>query len=178
MYTGIKACWSNIFYCGVQTITLVLSHNPSLITYNQHHGETRLLELCWLVKHILLWCADKYLVLKECNIPGWLNIMRDSLSREDTQNQSKRTLSISVSCNVSTGRMYSGQSSVCYKMGYSVANVQFAFPRSDNICSRCFVSWNNIFANFYPPTCWSLKSLWSQQTSTWFWNLWVVDSHL
>ncbi|XP_077061833.1 uncharacterized protein LOC143714498 [Siphateles boraxobius] len=61
---------------------LVQSDNTSVVSYINHQGGLRSRRLYKLARQILLWSQGKLLSLRAMYLPGYLNVVADSLSRQ------------------------------------------------------------------------------------------------
>ena len=62
-------------------IVLVATDNTTVVSYINKEGGMRSGPLCALLWRILTWCTRKQVTLKARDIPGWLNVVADKLSR-------------------------------------------------------------------------------------------------
>ena len=62
-------------------IVLVATDNTTVVSYINKEGGRRSGPLCALLWRILTWCTRKQVTLKARDIPGWLNVVADKLSR-------------------------------------------------------------------------------------------------
>ena len=67
--------------CQGQSV-LVATDNSTVVAYINKQGGTHSLPLCHLAMQILLWAHKHNIVLRARHIPGRLNILADSLSRQ------------------------------------------------------------------------------------------------
>ena len=115
---------------------LIASDNTSVVSYINKQDSTRSAELCALMWRILTWCNLNNVTLRARHIPGSLNTIADSLSR---QNQIQpRVVPIPTDLQISFQDMGESPSGpVSDQPEFKTSSLRLSDPGSSGLGSRC-----------------------------------------
>ena len=152
----LRAVWLALMHWSHQLrdqVVLVATDNSTVVSYVNKQGGTRSLTLTREARSLLLWCQEQGISVKARHIPGKLNVLADSLSRQGQILPSEWSLSKTVFQSLCL--LWDTPWVDLFATRWNNKLTQFVSPIPDQTAwqvDALSLNWQSLYGYAYPPT--------------------------